>query len=210
MDGDRHEPETATGAAGGAPEPTGLEAPTEGLSPAELQELRKRAEERDAYRAELLRVRADFENYQKRARKERPALEDQAARRVLRDLLPVCDNLERALSHAPGASAADIEAGVRLTLQMLLQALVSHGVEEVPASDLPFDPQLHEAVAHVAAEGSAEGQVVHVMEKGYRHRDAVLRPAKVTVAARPAPAARHQGAAGDNDSAGPQGPGARS
>jgi molecular chaperone GrpE len=78
---------------------------------------------------------------------------------------------------------------------MLLQTLRDHGVEEIPALGLPFDPQLHEAVAHVPAEGSAAGE-------GYRHRDLVLRPSKVSVADRPLPAAEDRGAPGEPGSAG--------
>lgn len=154
----------------------------------EHEELTRRAEERDAYRSDLLRVRADFDNSLKRMRKERLQWEEQVARRILRDVLPVCDNLERALAHADqagGSSGGGIEAGVRMTLQLLIDMLGKHGVEEIPAAGQPFNPELHEAVSHVPADGCPPGYVANVLEKGYRHGDAVLRPSKVAVAMGP-------------------------
>ncbi|MBI4600540.1 MAG: nucleotide exchange factor GrpE [Planctomycetes bacterium] len=150
----------------------------------EVDDLRKRAEERDLYRNELLRAKADLDNYQKRVRKERPQWEEQAARRFIRDLLPVCDNLERALEHASagGASSVRIAEGVKLTQQLLVRVLESHGVEEIAADGEPFNPEVHDAVSQVVADGRPEGHVAQVFEKGYRHGDTVLRPSKVAVA----------------------------
>jgi molecular chaperone GrpE len=148
-----------------------------------LEELKKKADERDLYRNELLRAKADLENFQKRVRKERPAWEEQAVRRFLRDLLPVVDNLERALAHTGLESdvGGRLDEGVRLTQQMLRQVLIDHGVEEIEAQDRAFDPTLHEAVSAVEVSDRPTGQVVEVLEKGYRHRDVVLRPSRVNV-----------------------------
>lgn len=148
----------------------------------ELEELRKRAEERDAYRTELLRAKADLDNFQKRVRRERPGWEDQAVRRFLRDLLPVADNLERALAHSGAGASGTLDAGVRMTLQMLEQVLRDHGVEEIPARGETFNPEIHEAVAEVEVAHLPTGAVAEVLEKGYKHRDAVLRPSRVNVA----------------------------
>lgn len=146
----------------------------------ELAGLRKKADERDAYRNELLRAKADMDNFQKRMRRERPAWEEQAVRRFLRDLLPVADNLERALSHA-GAAAGELGQGVELTRQMLTQVLCDHGVVEIVAAGVPFNPEVHEAVSEVESVDEPTGTVVEVLEKGYRHKDAVLRPSRVLV-----------------------------
>lgn len=152
------------------------------LSVEELEELKKRCDEREAYRSELLRSRADFENYQKRVRKERPQLDDQAVRRFLKDLLPVCDNLERAL--AAGTTATDPQAlheGVRLTHQLLVQVLESHGVLPIEVGP-GFDPEVHEAVGTIDSREAPTGAIAEVLEKGYRHKDTVLRPSRVVVA----------------------------
>ena len=151
----------------------------------DMQEWKKKADERDAYRNELLRAKAELDNFQKRVRRERPAWEDQAVRRFLRDLLPVSDNLERALTHTAGAGynpSSKLEEGVRLTFQILSRALVDHGVEEIPAQGEVFNPELHEAVAEVEVSDHPTGQILEVLEKGYRHKDAVLRPSRVNVA----------------------------
>jgi molecular chaperone GrpE len=157
------------------------------LSRADHEDLRKRAEERDALRNEVLRAKADLDNFQKRMRKERPAWEDLAVRRFLRDLLPVIDNLERALDHVrpdgsvPGRTAGLAE-GVRMTYQLLQSVLKDHGVEEIQARGEVFNPELHEAVGEVEVADLEAGRVAEVLEKGYRHRDAVLRPSRVNVA----------------------------
>ncbi len=151
----------------------------------DVQDWKKKADERDAYRNELLRAKAELDNFQKRVRRERPAWEDQAVRRFLRDLLPVSDNLERALTHTAGAGldpSSKLEEGVRLTFQILCRVLVDHGVEEIPAQGEVFNPELHEAVAEVEVADHPTGRIVEVLEKGYRHKDAVLRPSRVNVA----------------------------
>jgi molecular chaperone GrpE len=174
-----------------APEPTGSTgdgaAGGDGsvlLSREEHADLRKKAEERELYRNELLRARADFENYQKRVRKDRPQWEEQAVRRFLRDLLPVIDNFERALQNAAAGAAApaSLEEGIRLTHQMMKQALSDHGVEEIPAQGEAFNPEVHEAVSEEEVTDRPTGEVLEVLQKGYRQRDAVLRPSRVKVA----------------------------
>jgi len=176
-----------------SPDPPAAEGESPPSSPAEasggdpttveqLSELKKKADERDAYRNELLRAKADLDNFQKRMRRERPAWEEQAVRRFLRDLLPVADNLERALSHAPPTSGGELRQGVLITRQMLAQVLSDHGVVEIPAESVPFNPEVHEAVSEVEVTDKPTGMIVEVLEKGYKHRDAVLRPSRVNVA----------------------------
>ncbi len=168
--------------AGGSSDAAAEPASSSGDGP---EQWKKKAEERDAYRNELLRAKADLDNFQKRVRRERPAWEDQAVRRFVRDLLPVADNFERALTHTlpiGTGSTSQLEQGVRLTLQMLARVLADHGVEEIPARGEVFNPELHEAVAEVEVSDQPTGQIVEVLEKGYRHRDAVLRPSRVNVA----------------------------
>jgi molecular chaperone GrpE len=153
------------------------------LSASELDELRKKADERDAYRNELLRSKADFENYQRRTRKEKPLWEEQAVRRFVRELLPVCDNLERALEAGKDpAQFESFEEGVRLTYQILQRLLSENEVVEIPAAGEVFNPELHEAVSQVVVDDVPTGVVTDVLEKGYRHRDVVVRPSRVNVA----------------------------
>ena len=157
---------------------------TVSLTSEEFEDVKKKAEERDLYRNELLRAKADFENFQKRIRKERPSWEVQAVRRFLRDVLPVVDNLERALANdgGKGLSLESLGEGVRLTQQILHQVLTDHGVKEIAAEGELFNPEFHEAVAEAEVADIPTGQILEVLEKGYRHGDTVLRPSKVKVA----------------------------
>lgn len=153
------------------------------VSEDEYDDLKKKAEERTSYFNELLRTKADFDNFQKRVRKERPGWEEQAVRRFILDLLPVFDNFERALEHASdSASAEGFEQGVLLTYQMMERVLHDHGVEEVPAEGETFNPELHEAMSQVEVVDRPTGAVAEVLAKGYRHRNTLLRPSKVSVA----------------------------
>ena len=153
------------------------------MSPEEYEELKKKAEERERYFNELLRTKADFDNFQKRVRKERPGWEEQAVRRFILDLLPVFDNFERALEHVgDSASPEGFEQGVLLTHQMMERVLHDNGVEEVLAEGETFNPELHEAMSQVEVVDRPTGAVAEVLEKGYRHRNTLLRPSKVSVA----------------------------
>jgi len=147
-----------------------------------LSELEKKAGERDAYRSELLRAMADLDNFQKRVRKDRAAWEEQAVTKWIRKLLPVMDDFDRALKAIEeGSSVESVAGGVRLMYQALLRTLSDSGVEEIPAHGQPFDPQLHEAVAEEISDRPT-GEILEVLEKGYRKNDTVIRPSKVKVA----------------------------
>jgi len=157
------------------------EAPTP-TNDAELEERLAEVErERDEYLNDLKRVAADFENYRKRVARDQEGLVARAHERLVKELLPVLDDLERALDAAEHHEEVKVLEGVRMTKDALAAVLASEGVEEIPA-DGPFDPHVHEALMAQPAEGVEPGHVVHVVQRGYRIGDAVLRPARVVVA----------------------------
>ena len=139
--------------------------------------------ERDEYLEHLQRVAADFENYRKRAARDQESLVARAAERLVRELLPVLDDLERALQAAEEHEEAKLEEGVRLVHRQLADALRKEGLEEIP-TDGKFDPHLHEALLAQPSEAE-QGSVIEVLQKGYRLGDRVLRPARVVVADEP-------------------------
>ena len=127
------------------------------------------------------RTQADFENFRKRAAKDIAAAAARARTGLIRELLPVVDNLERALDSAPdGDPMAD---GVRLVLLDLHGVLSREGVEAIEPKGETFDPNVHEALTTREEEGVDAGVVLDVVEKGYRSPDQVIRPARVVVAA---------------------------
>ena len=127
-----------------------------------------------------IRTLADFENYRRRSEREREDLRRYAAGDVLRDLLPVVDNLQRAL--AAGGTVDDLKVGVELTLRQFTEALRQRGVAEVPALGQPFDPAVHEAVARVDDATVETPTVVDELQRGYTIHGKLLRPALVRVA----------------------------
>lgn len=147
-------------------------------------ELERAMAERDEYLDALQRLKAEFDNYRRRTERERQATMLGAAREVVRGLLPVMDNLERAVA-ALGDHGEQIVAGVDMVRGQLASVLSGHGVEEIEAEGREFDPQVHEAIAQVPTHDVPAGTVVEVVEKGYRHEDHVLRPTKVVVAGGP-------------------------
>jgi molecular chaperone GrpE len=138
--------------------------------------------ERDEYLDLAKRTQADFENYKKRSAKEMTAAGARARIGVIREVLPVVDNLERALSVVPAGGGDAFVEGVRLVHMALQGALQRSGVETIePAGDV-FDPNVHEALSMRPQEGAQSGTVLDVVEKGYRTADTVVRPARVVVA----------------------------
>jgi molecular chaperone GrpE len=131
----------------------------------------------DAY----LRLAADFDNYRKRTAREHAALTQRANERLLNELLPVLDDLERALEAAEHHEEAEVLAGVEMTKSALAAALASEGLVEIETAG-PFDPHVHEALLTQPGEGAEPGSILQVVQKGYRLGDAVLRPARVVVA----------------------------
>ena len=139
------------------------------------------AAERDEYLALAQRVQADFENFRKRAIRDQERLVAHAHERLVRELLPVLDDLERALEAAERHEEAQLVEGVKLVEQSLRAALAKEGLEEI-ATDGPFDPHVHEALLTQPADGADSGSVVEVVQRGYRLGDRVVRPARVIVA----------------------------
>jgi len=137
--------------------------------------------ERDEVLDNLRRVAADFDNYRKRVAREQTQLFARSGERVVSKLLPVLDDLVRALDAAEHHEEAKVLEGVRMTKDALAGVLASEGVEEIP-TDGPFDPHVHEALMTQPAEDVEPGHVVQVIQRGYRMGDVVLRPARVVVA----------------------------
>jgi len=155
----------------------------QGVEP-EAEQTDKLAEvtrQRDEYLDALQRLKAEFDNYRKRAAREQSDLVARASERLVKALLPVLDDLERALDAAEQHEEATLEDGVRLVQRALADALAKEGLVEI-ATDGKFDPHTQEALLTQPSEAD-EGEVVQVLQKGYRLGDRVLRPARVVVSA---------------------------
>lgn len=141
--------------------------------------LKEAAQNRDRW----MRAVADLENFKKRSAQERSRLLKYRNEEILRDLLPITDNLERALSHCNEDVKADpLGQGVSMTLKMFMDILKKYGVTEIKSLGETFDPHLHEAIARVpCSEDRQPNQVVEELEKGFMYEDRLLRPAKVVV-----------------------------
>src|SRR5579875_2512016 len=144
----------------------------------DLEELAAKAQKADEYLELAQRTRADFENYRRRAAREAAAAQERGVVKLVRELLPAVDNLDRALEAVKAAgddSNGDLVSGIKLVHAELIAALARAGVER-------FDPARHEAVAQQQVEGAPAGTIVEVYQRGYRLGDAVIRPARVLVA----------------------------
>ncbi len=157
----------------------GLEALNEG---SEIEALRA---ERDELRDRFMRALADAENTRKRGERDRREAEQYGSTRLARDLLPVFDNLNRALAAATDeqkAAAAALFDGVQLTLRELTNVMTRHGMKPItPKVGDMFDPQNHEAMFEAALPGTKAGQIIQVMTEGFMLHDRLLRPAQVGV-----------------------------
>jgi molecular chaperone GrpE len=136
--------------------------------------------ERDEYLDLARRAQADFENYRKRAAKEAALAGQRAKSGLVRELLPVVDNLERALASA-GDDEQHLAEGVRLVHSELIAVLERNGVEQFDPRGERFDPGEHEALSMRSEDGAESGTVLDVVEKGYRANGGILRPARVVV-----------------------------
>jgi molecular chaperone GrpE len=157
--------------------------------PDPLDELEAARAERDEFRDKFMRALADAENSRKRADRDRREAEQYGSTRLARDLLPVYDNLQRAIQAIPeesrATSAALIE-GVELTLRELSNVMTKHGVKPLsPAVGDMFDPQLHQAMFEAPVPGTKAGQIIQVMAEGFMLYDRLLRPAQVGVSSTP-------------------------
>ena len=170
--------------------PVEVEAPDAGTPPAEPSAEDKLAaaeKEKKENWDRYLRAAADLENLRKRQKREVDDAKVESKQRVLKEILPVVDNLERAIDHASGASsAAPIIEGVQLVLRQLITAFERLDVTPIEAEGKPFDPNLHEAISQQESD-AAPGSVVQVLQRGYRSGDRLLRSALVVVAKPKAP-----------------------
>jgi molecular chaperone GrpE len=179
----------------GAP-PDGVGGPPNGGGE-DLEQLAAKAEKADEYLELAQRTRADFENYRKRASREAAAAQERGITKLAKELLPAVDNLDRALKAARSAASASedgaaqpdngttatLVSGIKLVHDDVIAALARAGIEGFSPEGERFDPQLHEAVAQIPVEGAESGTVVEVYQRGYRLGEAVIRPARVVVAA---------------------------
>jgi molecular chaperone GrpE len=174
------EPVPAQGAPEGEPAP---------LSPALIEELKTRAAKADENWERLLRTTADFDNFKKRAAREKTEAVQYANAGLLQKILPVLDNFEMALMATQSIKdekLASLQSGVLMIQQQLKNALAETGLEEIDATGKPFDPTLHEAVTHQESAEVPEGNVLQQIRKGYKLKERLLRPAAVIVAKLPA------------------------
>jgi len=155
----------------------------------DLEALKAEAAKAKEYWDKLLRTTADFENYKKRATRERQEAVKFANEGIIGTLLPIMDNFEMALAAMAGAkdpAVQSLQSGVSMIYQQLKKALADAGLEEVDAANQRFDPNVHEAVSQQETAEVPEGNVVQQLRKGYKLRDRLLRPASVVVAKKPA------------------------
>jgi len=149
--------------------------------------------ERDEMKDRMLRIAAEFENWKRRARKEQTDAVAEARERVLKDMLEVVDNLERAVGAQTAGNGspdgASVLKGVDLVLRVLKQKLERYEVRAFEATGQPFDPRLHEAISRVAHPEIPSGSVAAELQKGYRVGERLLRPAMVSVSSGAAKAA---------------------
>ncbi len=186
-------PATADAAAAAAPSAEELPVPIEttNVTPEQLEELKTLAAKADEHWQRLLRTTADFDNFKKRAAREKQDAIKYANESLLQKVIPVLDNFEMALAAAQNqAASADglksLQDGVAMIHSQLRGGLAEAGLEEVDATGKPFDPNFHEAVSQQESAEVAEGNVLQQLRKGYKFRERLLRPATVIVAKKPA------------------------
>jgi molecular chaperone GrpE len=174
--GNGHDEEDEAPAAeeSGAEEPRGL-APVDDGPATSIEELRK---ERDELRDQLLRRRAEFENYRKRTERDRALSAEDAKASVFKLLVPTLDDLDRALA---SPTLEGLREGVELLRRNLHQTLETQGVKAVDPAGERFDPERHQALLHEPTPGTPEDTVVQTFAKGYEYKDRLLRPAMVKV-----------------------------
>jgi molecular chaperone GrpE len=147
----------------------------------EVEEIVEEPADEPAPDESYLRLAADFDNYRKRVAREQTELTRRANERLLNELLPVLDDLERALEAAAEHEEIKLEEGVQLVHRSLAELVERHGLTEIDTAGA-FDPHVHEALLAQPGEGAEAGSVLQVLQKGYRLGDKVLRPARVIVA----------------------------
>ena len=159
------------------------------LAPEQIEELKAKAAKADEHWDRFVRLTADFDNYKKRAARERQDAIKFANESLLEKLIPVLDNLDMALAAAGNPQTNTVESlkkGVEMIYGQLRNALIESGLEEIDAAQKKFDPNWHEAVSHQESPDAPEGQVLQQLRKGYKLRERLIRPATVVVAKKPA------------------------
>ncbi|MRX71321.1 nucleotide exchange factor GrpE [Bacillus lacus] len=174
--------ETASPAAeeaGGIPEESAVEETSEANEASKIEELEAKAEESEN---RLLRLQADYENYRRRVKLDQEAAHKYRAQSLISEILPALDNFERALQiEAADESSKSLLQGMEMVYRQLIQALQSEGVEKIEALHQPFDPHLHQAVMQVEDSSYEPNTVLEELQKGYKLKDRVIRPAMVKV-----------------------------
>ena len=152
--------------------------------------MKERASKAEEYWDRLLRQTADFDNFKKRAAREKTDAIKYANEGLLQKLIPIVDNFEMALAAASNENAAgsaqSLQQGVAMIQTQLRNALLDAGLEEIDATNKVFDPNLHEAVSQKETAEVPDGSVVQQLRKGYKFRERLVRPASVVVAKKPA------------------------
>ena len=169
--------------AAGAGTETGAE-----LTPAAIAELKTQAAKAKDHWEALVRTTADFDNFKKRAARERQDAVKFANESLLQKLIPILDTFDMALTAAVNAkegTAQSLQTGVSMILSQFRNTLTDAGLEEVDAAGKPFDPNFHEAVSQQETADAPEGHVVQQLRKGYKLKERLLRPATVIVAKKP-------------------------
>ena len=158
-------------------------APDNAPSEAATDETARLAAERDQLRDRLLRTTAEFDNYRKRVDRDRKDMAERAAESVLTEILPIIDDLERALAASDTGEGADpYRRGVELIHKQLLDLLTRRGVTPIETAGVMFDPHLHQAVSSEPSADHQEGEIIEEFRRGYRLGERLLRPAMVKVA----------------------------
>lgn len=158
------------------------------LTPEQIAELQARATKGDEHWERLLRTTADFDNFKKRAAREKIESVQYANISLIQKILPVLDNFEMALAATQSANdekLASLQSGVAMIQTQLKSALTETGLEEIDATGKPFDPTLHEAISEQESADVPEGNVLQQVRKGYKLKDRLLRAALVIVAKKP-------------------------
>lgn len=136
-----------------------------------------------AQEAEELRLRtfAEMDNFKKRIQREKEEQAKYASENVLQDIIPALDNLDLALQYANNEACQDIVMGIKMTRKLLMDSLKNHGLEAIDGENIPFNPEIHEAVAQETSQEIPQQHIIRTLQKGYMLKDRLLRPAKVLI-----------------------------
>ncbi len=158
----------------------------EALTVEEIRKLIKKADEAENWKSKYLYATAELDNFRKRSAKERSDLIKYAGKNILYDLLEVVDNFDRAIEADKKESDPKvIVQGIEIVYKQLLKVLDSYSVKSIDSKEKRFDPEIHEAIQKIHTDEAEPGTIISELQKGYFHKDKILRPARVVVAAEP-------------------------